>query len=62
MTFDLRFAIGLLFLGCGLVLALHGIVVGAEVLGINVNLWWGAVLILFGSLMAYLGRPQQPQP
>jgi hypothetical protein len=62
MTFDLRLAIGLLFLSCGLVLLLHGIVVGAAVLGINVNLWWGAVLILFGALMSYLGRPKQSQP
>lgn len=60
MVFDLRLSIGLLLLLCGIVLMLHGIVVGVLVLGINVNLWWGLVLVVFGSAMAYLGRPGRP--
>jgi hypothetical protein len=55
MAFDLRVSIGLLLLGCGVVLLLHGIVVGTLVLDININLWWGAVLIVFGGAMTYLG-------
>lgn len=55
MTFDLRLSIGLLFLCCGLILLLHGAFVGTLVLGINVNLWWGLVMVVFGSVMAYLG-------
>lgn len=55
MAFDLRLAIGLLFLCCGVILLLHGVSVGALVLGINVNLWWGGVMLLFGSVMTYLG-------
>ncbi len=55
MIFDLRLSIGLLLFCCGVVLLLHGLVVGVLVLDININLWWGAVLVLFGALMAYLG-------
>jgi hypothetical protein len=55
MTFDLRLSIGLLLLCCGVVLMLHGLLVGVLVLGVNINLWWGAVLVFFGSGMAYLG-------
>jgi len=28
-------------------------------LGINVNLWWGAVLLVFGALMLLFGRKAQ---
>jgi hypothetical protein len=55
MTFDLRFAIGLLLVSCGMVLVLHGLSVGTLVLGINVNLWWGMVVAAFGAVMAWLG-------
>ena len=60
MTFDLRLPIGLLFAVFGAILALDGIVAGRLVLGINVNLWWGIVLILFGGVMLLLAwRAQQ---
>jgi len=55
MTFDLRLSIGLLLLCCGVVLMLHGLLVGVLVLGVNINLWWGTVLVFSGSAMAYLG-------
>jgi len=29
-------------------------------LGINVNLWWGIVLLLFGATMLWLARPKNP--
>ena len=51
MTFDLRLPIGLLFALFGVILALDGLVSARLVLGINVNLWWGIVLILFGGVM-----------
>ena len=55
MTFDLRLSIGLLLLICGVILLLHGLFVGVLVLDVNVNLWWGAVLVVFGGAMTYLG-------
>jgi hypothetical protein len=48
-------SIGLLLLASGAVLLIHGLAVGILVLGINVNLWWGAVLVVFGGWMAYMG-------
>ena len=66
MTFDLRLPIGLLFTLFGLILAVDGLIAGRLVLGINVNLWWGLVLILFGAAMLALAArakksgPSQP--
>lgn len=59
MNFDLRLPLGSLFLIFGLILAGYGMVSGPEIyqrsLGINVNLWWGSFLILFGAVMLFLG-------
>ena len=55
MTFDLRLLIGLLLLACGIVLVLHGVVVGTLVLGVNINLWWGLIVTAFGAMMSWLG-------
>ena len=60
MTFDLRVSIGLLLLCCGVVLVLHGLTVGTLVLGVNINLWWGAVLVLSGGVLAYFGLRRRP--
>ena len=62
MDFDLRLPIGLLFSICGAIIALTGMVQRVAVLGINVNLWWGLVLLVFGLLMLFLAmRPQGRQ-
>jgi hypothetical protein len=53
MSFDLRLPIGLLFAVFGVILALDGLVAHTLVLDINVNLWWGVVLIVFGALMLF---------
>jgi hypothetical protein len=55
MNFDLRFPVGLMFSFFGLVLIAVGLFGGAELtaksLGINMNLWWGLVQLIFGALM-----------
>ena len=56
MGLDLRKPIGIFFLVLGVILVSHGFLTrGAEMyaksLGININLVWGAVLIVFGLLM-----------
>jgi hypothetical protein len=56
MRVDLRWAIGLLFLIDGFILVYQGIASGSLVLGINVNLWWGLVMLIFGAVMAAMGR------
>ncbi len=60
MALDLRIPIGLLFGLLGLLLAVCGLATGPDVyqksLGINVNAWWGLVMVVFGALMLVLAR------
>jgi len=53
MGLDIRWPIGLMFTLIGALLAVFGLAKGAESvsLGININLIWGAVLLVFGVLM-----------
>ena len=60
MGLDIRLPIGLMFTILGLLLAGYGLVGDKEIyarsLGLNVNLWWGFVMLIFGLLMLFLGR------
>lgn len=55
MKLDLRLPIGLMFSIIGLLLVVFGLVSDAAIyqrsLGVNVNLWWGVVLVVFGLAM-----------
>jgi hypothetical protein len=55
MLLDLRLPIGLLFTVLGLLLLAYGAVSDRALykgsFGVNVNLWWGLVILAFGSLM-----------
>jgi hypothetical protein len=55
MNLDLRLPIGLMFSAFGVMLTGYGFVsdraIYARSLGINVNLWWGLVLLGFGLVM-----------
>ncbi len=55
MKLDLRLPIGLLFTAFGAMLVAYGLASDEAVyersLGINVNLWWGLVLLAFGLVM-----------
>ncbi len=57
---DIRVPIGLMFLVKGILLVVYGLITPAETykvsLGININLIWGGVLILFSLVMLFLGR------
>ena len=52
MNLDLRLPIGLMFTIIGALLSIFGMMSDRAIytrsLGINVNLWWGLVLLLFG--------------
>jgi hypothetical protein len=58
MKLDLRLPIGLMFTVFGVMLAVYGLVADRAIydrsLGINVNLWWGLVLLGFGLVMLAL--------
>ena len=55
MNFDLRLPLGLMFTTFGLILIGTGLFGSVELseksLGINMNLWWGLVMLLFGLCM-----------
>ncbi len=63
MGLDIRWPMGLLFLLLGAILAVYGVIsdpgIYARSLGLNVNLWWGAVLFLSGAAMVALARRAQ---
>jgi hypothetical protein len=60
MGLDIRQPIGLLFSIFGALLVAFGIfsnrAIYARSLGVNVNLWWGLVMLAFGVIMLWLGR------
>ncbi len=60
MFLDIRIPIGLLFLTIGLLLAGYGLfsdpAIYNQSLGINVNFYWGGVLLAFGVVMLILAR------
>jgi hypothetical protein len=55
MGLDIRWPIGLMFTLIGALLAVFGLAKGAEStsLGININLIWGVVLLVFGVCMLF---------
>ena len=60
MGIDIRLPLGALFSSLGLILIVYGLVGDSsryqQSLGVNVNLYWGIVLLAFGLLMFALGR------
>ena len=59
-SLDIRTPIGLLFAVLGGLLAAYGLMADRAIyqrsLGININLWWGLVMLAFGVVMIALGR------
>jgi hypothetical protein len=66
MGLDIRWPIGLMFTLIGLLLTGYGAVVSSDhaiSLGININLIWGIILLVFGVLMllgAITGSKKNP--
>ena len=65
MSLDLRIPMGLMFTLVGMILSAFGLATRDRAdlyvrsLGINANLWWGLVLLVFGLGMLLLGRRGQ---
>ena len=61
MNFDLRLPIGIMFALLGIILVIFGAASDRAIyqthsLGININLWWGLVMLGFGAFMLLLVR------
>ncbi|HEY1889160.1 MAG TPA: hypothetical protein VGG63_02045 [Steroidobacteraceae bacterium] len=58
MGLDIRIPIGSLFVVLGALLAAYGLVSDPEIyrrsLGLDINLWWGVALLMFGLAMLAL--------
>jgi protein-S-isoprenylcysteine O-methyltransferase Ste14 len=66
MGLDIRWPIGAMFSLLGVLLLITGLVNGADArsLNINIDVIWGAVLLVFGGLMllgAICGRKNPPK-
>jgi hypothetical protein len=65
MSLDLRIPMGLMFTMVGAILTAFGLgtrdnsALYVRSLGIDVNLWWGMVLLVFGIAMLTAGRRGQ---
>ena len=59
MTLDICWPIGIMFSLVGAMMAIFGLMTKASEemykrsLDININLWWGLVLLVFGGLMLF---------
>ena len=59
MGLDIRLPIGMMFTLLGALLAIYGFCTGSDVvmykssLDLNINLWWGLVLFVFGAIMLF---------
>ena len=56
MGLDPRYPIGLLLTTFGGMLAIAGVLSPSDVLGLNVNLYWGAFMTACGFVALYLAR------
>ncbi len=65
MPYDARITIGMMFTLIGTILAAFGLgtrdnlMAYEKSLGINANLWWGLVLLVFGVVVLLIGRRGQ---
>ena len=66
MTVIVLLPIGWMVTAIGAMLVGYGVIsdqaIYAKSLGINVNLWWGVVLLLFGGMMLWLARRRGRAP
>ena len=60
MGLDIRWPIGLMFSLVGALMVIYGLATGSNAemyqrsLGININVGWGLLLLIFGGVMTYL--------
>ncbi len=65
MGVDIRIPIGGMFSILGLMMFVYGLLTRgnemyARSLNVNVNLWWGLVMLVFGGLMLLFGIRKKP--
>ena len=67
MGLDIRIPLGLIFLVIGGVMGIFGLFTHGDAtlyqksLGVDLNLTWGGIMFVFGSIMFYVGKRQKWQ-
>ncbi len=66
MGLDIRIPLGLIFLITGAIMSVYGLftrhsAIYDKSLGINLNLIWGSLMLVFGLVMFLVGRRQRWQ-
>jgi len=66
MGLDIRVPLGLIFLITGGLMSVYGLftrnsAIYERSMGVNLNLWWGLIMLVFGAVMFYFGRQQKWQ-
>jgi uncharacterized membrane protein len=62
MGLDIRLPIGGMFAAIGLLLAVYGLLTMNDTqlytrsLLVNINLWWGVAMLVFGAVLLFFGR------
>jgi hypothetical protein len=58
MGLDIRLPIGIIFTIYGAILMIYGAVADPAIfvnsLGVNIDIWWGAAMLVFGLFMGFL--------
>jgi uncharacterized membrane protein YeiB len=58
MGLDIRLPIGIIFSIYGAILIIYGLVADPAIfvnsLGVNIDIWWGVAMLIFGLVMAIL--------
>ena len=66
MGLDIRVPLGLIFLVTGGIMSVYGFLtrnsaIYEKSMGVNLNLGWGLVMLVFGAVMFFFGRRQKWQ-
>ncbi len=66
MGLDIRVPLGLIFLMTGGMMSLYGLftrnsAIYEKSMGVNLNLGWGVIMLVFGAVMFFFGRRQKWQ-
>jgi hypothetical protein len=66
MGLDIRLPIGIIFTLYGVLLLLYGVLAAPEIfqssLGVNIDLWWGGAMLVFGLVMGTLAFRASRRP
>jgi hypothetical protein len=65
MGLDIRLPIGIIFTIYGAILIVYGLVADPAIFassdGVNIDIWWGAAMLVFGLIMGLLAFRASPR-